>query len=264
MRPDDRDAPPVGAGGSLGCRWCAAKGRLVMTAYRGIWLVGCVPLVLLGLFGAGASLRVQALWLFIVAGYIGAFVRLVAGDSSKQYSWRRDGGALLRAAVLVGGYVVAVAGLSVLLGVSRFLLGLLMLVSSPYVMVRYWASRRPTGERGGVARWDAVLEALARAGNDCVAVDESSLSGWTDERLCAAWIESTRALAAARSGARTRRLVEARASFLCEMERRNAAGVAAWLEATSSAAQNPLPFITQRDVPRRGLDWDLPFPDSER
>lgn len=230
----------------------------MMTAYRGTWLVGCVPVALLGLFGAGARFPVEALWLFVVAGYIGAFVRFVTIEDSERYSWRRNGGALLRAAVLVGGCVVAVTGLSALLGGSGFLLGLLVSVSSPYVAGAYWAARRPTRKRGGVARWDAVLEALAYAANDCVVAEGSSLSGWTDQRLCAAWAESTRALAAARSTSRTHRLVGARVSFLAEMERRNAAGVAAWLAANPEAATDPLPFISLRDIPEPGLDWELP------
>jgi len=232
-----------------------------MTAYRGTWLAVGVLVALLGTCGACATFPSAATGLFVVAGFIGAFMRFVGIEECERYSLQRNGGALLRAAVLVGGCVVAVTGLAALLGASGFLLGLLVIASSPYLGIYWarWPSRRP-----GAGWWDPVPEALAYAANDWVVAERPALSSLTDERLCAAWITNTRALALTRSTYRTRRLVEARAALLGEMERRNAAGVSAWPMAPADTAQDSLPFISQRDVPEPGLGWDRSFPGFDR
>ncbi|HEY3003584.1 MAG TPA: hypothetical protein VGJ44_14655, partial [Kribbellaceae bacterium] len=68
------------------------------------------------------------------------------------------------------------------------------------------------------------------------------LSGLTDAELCAAWTQSCRDLREA-GPAGALRYVVARQQYLDELERRDPAGLRAWLESAASPAGDPRPFI---------------------
>jgi hypothetical protein len=81
-----------------------------------------------------------------------------------------------------------------------------------------------------------------------------SLQGLDDTALCLAWRRSYLQLQQATSASGRLRHVQHRQRLLDELERRDPAGLAAWLASGCRAAGNPLPFLTRSRPAARESD----------
>ncbi|MDF1605401.1 hypothetical protein [Nocardioides sp. YIM 152315] len=72
---------------------------------------------------------------------------------------------------------------------------------------------------------------------------KSAVEALDDTRLCAAWSESYVALQRAQSPAERLAIVNARQSYLDELEARDATGFRTWLNSAARPVGNPHPFI---------------------
>jgi hypothetical protein len=69
--------------------------------------------------------------------------------------------------------------------------------------------------------------------------------------LCRAWCRSTTALQGSASATYRMAVVELRATYLDELERRHPSGIAAWLASDDRSAVDPTPFVRAGDRPTR-------------
>lgn len=112
----------------------------------------------------------------------------------------------------------------------------------------HWSSRR--------GRFDLLAGALAYADWGFVPIrppDDACLL--TDEELCAAWAASTDALRD-RSPERRRDVVARRQRYLDEFDRRNPAGLRAWLAAGDTTSVDPRTFLVESRSDAPSVDWD--------
>ena len=133
--------------------------------------------------------------------------------------------------LVLGGLAgVGAAGLGGLVGGVAFVLVLFAVLASPPLMIWYAAvldDRRPAPARPSYPNI-RIIHA------ETLSIDE----------LCVAWTQSCSALRGA-SPAQALRFVEARQRYLDELERRDPAGVRAWLATAASAAGDPSPYISR-------------------
>jgi hypothetical protein len=128
--------------------------------------------------------------------------------------------------------LVVAVGLGVLIGAAVLLITALFTAKSPPV-VGMVARRRP---RKSTSSADALARAMLSAA-------ELAVAELSDVELCARWTASWELL---RTGTPAQRLVyvQARQHYLDELERRDPAGLRAWLESSASPAGDPRPFIS--------------------
>jgi hypothetical protein len=195
-----------------------------MRAYRWSWrvVVGGAGVVLLG---AGAIVLPMVLWV-VLACLVAPFGLILAiGTGTATRAGTGAGAAdgprgrrLHVAKVLVGSYLVLVACavLFKLLGSAAF--GVLTLVFAASPPAIGWYGRR-----------------LARGRDE--PMPQATVS---TEQLCREWLDSYAALnSAPTSGARQR--------CLDELERRDPAGLQAWLASSASAGRDPRRYLTDSD-----------------
>lgn len=133
--------------------------------------------------------------------------------------------------LLLGGLAgVAATGLGELIGGIAFLLVVLAVLTSP-PLVRWYAARLGH-DRPAPTRPSYPDIRIVRA--ETLSIDE----------LCTAWTQSCTDLRGA-SPAQALRFVEARQRYLDELERRDPAGLRAWLATAASASGDPSRFITR-------------------
>jgi len=175
-----------------------------MVRYRLIWGCGCGLLVALGVAAALFTLPTNGLVsLFVVPAFIGLSVVLSVAQSEGQARgrWRRA----VRIAVLTGFACVGGGGLVALLGPSILLLGLLLAGISPAVV------RRLRGRR---------------------ADKRDELTDRSTTMLCRQWQASYQELRTTSAPMQRLRIVEERARYLDELERRDPVGLQAWLSSS--------------------------------
>jgi hypothetical protein len=219
-----------------------------MKLYMRLWLVVCVPLAAVGASLAFVSAPVPVTFLFI---YFGAMGMLLTPGFVAEY-WESSSGDRMRllacGAVVGGSAACSFIGFASLVGLSVFLLVLLVLASSPYAVRRYvrWL---------GAAAWSASVGTLprvcARARPRYASRPKLDLSTLTDEQLCQLWRASYMALVHS-SASEWSATVADRQSYLDEFERRNRSGFATWLASGPLASASPLPYLV--GVPT--INWD--------
>lgn len=227
-----------------------------MRAYRIVWLVLCAALAMVG---ASVAFVVSSAALAVVFPAFAVVGSILAHAVVSEYGARRASNRtrLLATGALVGGTTAgAFVGFAVILGAGVFLLGLLVLVSSPHAVGAYgrWLGSAP---KPSADQLDALARAFAYASPEYVPIQP--LSGprlLTDEQLCQGWRASYPALQERSSAIEMMRAVEERRRFLDEFERRNASGLAAWLASGARAAGNPLPYLTEHHPPHPAINWD--------
>jgi hypothetical protein len=107
----------------------------------------------------------------------------------------------------------------------------------------------PTGSTSPDARGrdhDALASTRAAAAGFPTRLDHLSTAD-----LCRAWCRSTTALQGSASVTYRVAVLELRASYLDELERRHPSGIAAWLASDDPTAVDPTPFVRARDRPTR-------------
>jgi hypothetical protein len=121
-------------------------------------------------------------------------------------------------------------------------------------VIRRWQETAPNRSQG---QWDAVLGALAVSGMGLVpSLPPLQIASPTDEELCSAWCASLRALRAAPSRRKTLQLVERRAAYLDELERRYPAAFAAWLTSGAAAFESPITYLHKAYGEPPAINWD--------
>jgi hypothetical protein len=218
-----------------------------VSAYRVIWqlLAGAAGVV----GGCAALLLMEPGTLasaFVSAALLGALVSAGVLALQDEMTADRLGRRCLAASVLTGAAVLAVSGLGRLAGVAAVLVVLLLLAGAPPVVA--WALgmlNRPTATTGPRVSGSWLTGSPRKSG------PPPGLAGLTDGELCAAWMESCRGLRDAPL-AQALSYVQTRQEYLDELERRDPAGLQAWLASTASAAGDPRPFISSTRNRDRG------------
>jgi hypothetical protein len=233
-----------------------------VSRYRNAWVTATAATAAVGVVVAVLTWAVSgALGVFAGSAVMGGGMTAALQPESTPRPGRRAlVGALATGVVVVGG-----CGLLVLLGPAAVLLMAALAVSAPAVLTRArgWLDRftpgpaddRPDSPPGTPATWDASADGDRAAGDAAVtgsaavpAEPSTSPAPETldDSELCWAWRRSYVALQQSRSSATRLRIVQARQAYLDELERRNAAGLSAWLDSGARAAGDPTRFILHR------------------
>jgi hypothetical protein len=236
-----------------------------MNFYRKVWQLACAGLGLLGL-GVALLLSPAAL-AFIFASFAVAAV-VVTEAAAKAGRLARPHGSRVRrmATVALGGGSAAggFVGLGVALGPGVFLIVLSLVVSAPATIAAYgrWLASTPDD---GDGRLHKMAQALSYAGAASCAYMEPGLTQlpMNDQELAQAWSASYRALQAPASIRHQLRVVEERATYLAEFERRNAAGLTTWLASGASPEDIPLICLTERRAAYPAINWDELITDQD-
>jgi hypothetical protein len=190
-----------------------------MVRFRLAW--GCLwgLVVAMGIVAAVLSLPPVALVpLLLMPALLGfvttLIVRLGAESGQVVIRLRRA----LTTGLVSGCACVGGAGLIALLGPGALLIGALAAASSPPVVRRVF---RRTADQG------------------------ADLGGESTAMLCRQWQDSYQALRNESALSRRLEIVRARERCLDELERRDPAGLQAWLASNASAAGDPARFLTE-------------------
>jgi hypothetical protein len=234
-----------------------------MRAYRVAWLGFCGVVGVAGALAAFTwSLATVAL-LFVLTALTGGTAAMIALTPADNTTIDRDRWPLVAtSAVVAGAGSVAFIGLGTLLGAPMAMLVLVLTVGgSPYVARRWigWLrdhEQPPVPENPGEPESMPISVAAVRE-LESVDAPEVEAGELSDDALCLAWRASFSALERAESHAERLRIVEARHTYLDELERRNPPGVAAWLASGARAAGNPTKFVLGDGTSNRAtIDWD--------
>jgi hypothetical protein len=164
-------------------------------------------------------------------------------------------------ALLLVGVVAAVrtsphASPMAVVGQGVVLLGLFVLVSSPYAVRAYgrWLRSVPSPS---AARLEAIARVFANAGVGFVGVQpEPDPRELTDEELCQRWRMSCLYLQRRPSAAHAMRAVEQRQIYLDEFERRYPGAFAAWLISGAGTLDYLTPYAIRGRVDHASINWD--------
>ncbi|QNE16840.1 hypothetical protein F1D05_01655 [Kribbella qitaiheensis] len=189
-----------------------------MVRFRLVWGCACGLVVALGIAAAVLALpAVSLVPLFLVPGLLGFLTALIARmDADAQVGLDRLRRAMTTGLV-VGCACVGAAGLLALLGPGALLIGALVAGTSPPVVRRFL----PKADKGDELRQQPTL------------------------LLCRQWQSSYEALKIEPVASRRLEIVRARARCLDELERRDPAGLQAWLASNASAAGDPARFLSE-------------------
>jgi hypothetical protein len=229
-----------------------------MRIYRAVWLLGCAAL---GLLGVGVALLLSPAAVAVV--FLGSAVAAMVVTEVVARTGRlgAEGGSRLRrtgtVGVLAGSTAAAFVGLAVALGAGVFLLVVVLVVGSPATVGAYgrWLTSTP-GD--GVGRLHTIAEALSYAGAaSCGPYQPVPLPvPLSDRELTDAWSATYVAMQQPTSTAEHLRLIDQRAAYLAEFERRNPGGLTTWLASGASPAGIPLVYLVERRAAYPAIDWD--------
>lgn len=224
-----------------------------MSAYRLGWLIATATLGLVGMLAAAHLSWPNVLGLFTSFALVGVVIVLLRRLTNGPQGLAHDA---LRGACMAGSSAVAFAGMSQIMGATALLLVLLVTVTSPWAVgaIRRWLRALSSPTEGQV---ESVVRALACATPGLMPFPPLPAGRpTTDEQLCQAWCASYQALEASASHRKHMRIVEARGSYLDELERRNPAAFAGWLASGATPAENPWPYLRQAHDDRKAINWD--------
>ncbi len=230
-----------------------------MRTYRLIWLSVAVPVTAVGLTSGLLAFRGAVVPLAMLGAVLGCAAGLAAhGGASPQGNGptRHD---LVGAGALGALATVVAAGFGWLLGAATLALLLILAALSPWLLSR-WATRlsphlqisaQPTlltsepdtTERSGSVDPDAVHARGELGSRRHAASDPSSLN---DAELQWAWRTSFTRVEMTQDPSERARLADLRAAYLDELERRDPAGFARWLDKGARAASDPGRYIRRR------------------
>ncbi|MET9272974.1 hypothetical protein [Kribbella sp. NPDC003557] len=245
-----------------------------MRIYRAGWLSLCGIVGVLGLIVAFTWSLTVMIMVLVCAVLTGWGVAVVALDPEDTTRLPRDKRRIAaRSAGLTGAGALAFIGIGTLLGApTAVLLLVAMAGGSPYVISHcvHWLREhghlsepapQPTPPSPGDR---SSLSIPARERNDLPAPPVVA-SALTDDDLCLAWRASFSALQRAGSPAQRLRIIEERRTYLDEIERRNAHGLAAWLASGPRAAGDPTRYVLgDGAVGRARIDWNALLHDTDQ
>ncbi|MEV0288799.1 hypothetical protein AB0H36_32160 [Kribbella sp. NPDC050820] len=196
-----------------------------MTVYRVIWRGLCCVLLAAGV-AAGAVLLPGELWVPVVfVAVVLTLTTAAAGVVAGRRAPVTPHSVLRPVTICLA--IFGVLGLAAVLHEGAAYLLVLLAASSPWAIE--WCPRR-------LGRHPAPPPAPVSTG-----------------QLCREWHESYQALSQAATLSARLRIVKARERCLDELERRDPAGLQAWLASTASAGGDPTRFLATPDKP---LDQD--------
>lgn len=189
-----------------------------MTVYRWVWRAGTGCAFVLSLM-AGLIVLPAAVWIMLASLAVPFGLMLAIGTAASD---GLRGRRLSVVKVTVTGYlaVVACVVLLKLLGPAALVVLVLALATSPRAIDWY-------GRRLARGRDEPMPQATVTTG-----------------QLCREWLDSYQALNDAPTAAARLRVVMARQRCLDELERRDPAGLQAWLSSSASAGGDPHRFLT--------------------
>jgi DNA-binding transcriptional regulator YdaS (Cro superfamily) len=193
--------------------------------YRLVWRSFCAVFGLLGLVSAFILLPGKALISLAIAGGTISLATVVTWRSRDDGSGDRwPAGRSVLAVAVAGAALPAAAGFGYLIGGGVVFVLLLLGLSSPLVII--WCGSKVGWAPESASSAERVLPTVSTA------------------EICRQWEDSYAALNAVGSAARLR-IVMARQRCLDELERRDPAGLNAWLSSSAaSAGGNPRPFLS--------------------
>lgn len=220
-----------------------------MNRYRRAWLLACRTLVAIG---AGLAIftypLATTLTLWCCATALGAVVTYtVHGQNNKSVQTRRD---MLRCgacnALAAGWVVLAIAGLAAALQSWVLLLTILMVLGSPWALKLFLLHAAPSDQlappRQAAPPRLATLSGMPEEPVEA-AVFAPSVQELADPALCRAWRESYQWLEGTCSPALHAYVVTLRQAYLDELERRDPAGLQAWLASAPRSRGGPDRFF---------------------
>lgn len=231
-----------------------------MSWYEKIWtaVTGCFCAVaLLAAFDGWTPLELGGI--FLAMGPMGVMMVVSRLPPSGPWTWPIAKG-------FVGSGVVTwlALGLGHLAGGTGLVVGALLAVAAPALLGRYslvaarFGLRQPRPRRSGGQRLvghRAALQAPAYATVDLSADEPVPVLEvpdlMSDLDLCQAWRSSYVALQRAMSVESRARVVEMRALYLDELERRAGSAVRAWLASGARAASDPSRYVSPARRQRR-------------
>jgi hypothetical protein len=249
-----------------------------MRIYRVSWLIFCGIIGLLGLIVAftwSLTVIIMVLVCAVLTGWVVAVVALDPDDTTRPPRDKRRIAA--RSAGLTGAGALAFIGMGTLLGPPTAVLLLAVTAGgSPYVISRcvHWLREHghlaEPAPRPSPPNPDDRTPLPPPAGippveSDGLPAPRVVLSSLTDDALCLAWRVSFSALRRAESQAQRLSIIEERRAYLDEIERRNAAGLAAWLASGPRAAGDPSRFVLGDGAAGRArIDWNALLHDTDQ
>ncbi|WBQ08300.1 hypothetical protein [Kribbella sp. CA-293567] len=198
-----------------------------MTIYRLVWRGFCATFGLIGIVSGVFLLPGRALVSLAVVGTAISLATIVGLQSrTDEPGRRRSAGRLTLIAVACCAALVATMGLGLLIGAGGVIsIALLLGLGSPAVVL--WCGRR--------LGWTATEPKFT---------DTRVSPTASTADICREWQETYTALNTVNSTARLR-IVMTRQRCLDELERRDPAGLNAWLSSSmASAGGNPRPFLS--------------------
>ncbi len=246
-----------------------------MRVYRVVWVLFC------GVLGAAGAVMAltwslsSLIMLVVLAAIMGAVVALVAsanpGKPTPQPRDRRR--TVARSVILAAGGTVSFIGLGTLLGAPTAVLVVAIVVGGSPYSIRYcrgWLNAH--GQPAGSAPQPDRAERSSRSARvletqpDQATTRHFALDDLSDEALCLAWRVSFSTLQRAETPSQWLRIVEERAAYLDEIERRTAQGMAAWLASGPRAAGDPSRFVLGDRAAGRAapIDWDNFLHDTDK
>jgi hypothetical protein len=245
-----------------------------MRLYHASWMSFCGIVGLLGLIVAftwSLTVMVTVLVCAVLTGWGVAIVALDPDDATRLPRDKRRIAA--RSAGLTGAGALAFIGMGTLLGApAAVLLSAVTVGCSPYVTgccVRWLrehghlpeAAPQPTPPTAD----DRSPGSIPPGDRDGRPAPRVVVSALTDDALCLAWRASFSALRRAESPAQRLSIIEARQTYLDEIERRNARGLAAWLASGPRAAGDPTRYVLgDSAVGRTRIDWNALLLDTDQ
>ncbi len=234
-----------------------------MRRYRDFWVTTAGVLATVGLWEAVASWPVSGLLFTFTTAAVCTAAMVWAATLGKDRPWA------LRRVVAWGmaasSCLIALAGLTLLLGAAAAPCLAMMVACSPPVVRRLrdlLKTQHPRGERARqsdspgappVTRADPAPPVSEPKHDELWEPTPLRLSprALDDAQLCWAWRISYVTLQRSTTPMQRLRVVQQRQHYLDELERRNPAGVAAWLASGARAAGDPSRYVISTHGPHR-------------
>jgi hypothetical protein len=213
--------------------------------YRDVWVTATAVMVTAGLWAALVIGTVPGvLGMFVSFAMLGAVVGFIQVKGDRPGARRRAvvGGSLASASLVAAGGLVGV------FGPEAIWLVVAAMLSSPWTLTlsRRILRRVNPGYAAPADPAPPPAEQLPQEmfSATTTVVTEPDKVGLLDDRaLCLAWRRSFVTLQHSRTGPSMLTVVEQRQLYLDELERRNPAGLSAWLESGARAAGDPSRFF---------------------
>ncbi|TCC26870.1 hypothetical protein [Kribbella speibonae] len=224
-----------------------------MNACRILWWVLAIPTGLVGF--AGAIYSASVAWVLVIF----VLMALALGTlSANLQSLDREGrvrGRISRSTVvahgcLAGAVVVAMFGLSGLIGTAVLPLAVLMGVTSPSALAWWRARRRLPTTRASL---ENSAERRAAPRDDLGETTSQVVEAMTDRQLCLAWRRSYVELGHSDSAETRASIAGFRGRVLDELERRNPVGFDDWLASGARAPSDPARYLLRSESREKRL-----------